>query len=1228
VAVEVKADLTKLVADFARGRRESQAFANDVQRIAAPTKQVTLAQQELSKQIDRMIRQYQPLTALRSRYAQETAVLNQAEQAGLVTSSESAALQRDMAKAMENTTLRMGEQRLGLYGWARETEHHLRAFRLLLSFVGVDLAARLGEFAVKTLETTAAIKDQAAQLGLTTAQLQEYRAVAPDVGMAATDMDKAFAGLDNTLGEISLHGKTTQAAKLFKALDVSITDTAGHIKSRDAIFKQLIDRLGQVGDQAQRRSAAMLIFGEAGSKMGQLIDKGSAGLDKLREAVRQTGAVLSDRQIQDADEAAKKLEMVKTVLSAEIASTVSNNAQAITGLAGALAQLTSALLGFLNSNPQAALGFLGALGGAFLGGPWGAGAGFVGGVLAGDQMQNAQISQNTERRRARLESARQNVARLEGQPQPGDTSVLGLFTIHHSHGASAGTLKDAKAEYARLQAEDKAATAAEAAAAEKPKPKGPNIDLSGVLAPKGPKAKQPKFDTFQQEMAKELQQQLQIAHDATTDIDEQNRLEKEIINQKTVEREQQIDRQIKNHELTQAEGKKLKAEVEITADKEKEAADQKMRLATIQAAAQFADELAGLEQDGLNTARALARTDKDRKEADRLILESKQQQAVWALQTQIAAANEQHNAQRVAELTEELVKLRANQLSEWKQFDIDHLNAMQQFQRNLPATGEEFNDQTKNLAFEQFNQKLQQAAQFAGDTGDAFGKFAGELAQFKNPLTAFRTLISDLAATFTKNFVEKPVSDWVKDHLGTPLAKQAFGSQLDKLAKEAGGTALTTTQMNTALATATQSLYLLTHAAEAAASAVGAQSGGTGSFSGSSIAGLFGGGGSSSLGSLFGASGGFGDMFSSIGSFSGSELGSLGSSFALGDVPLAFGFASGGYTGTGADSEPRGVVHANEFVVHADAVRRIGLPFLQSLNGQSPLTSKAQPTAFGATDKLPGFAGGGFTGPSLGGLGTILPFAGSTSTEGGTTGTPGTTPAPTGPATMNSAAAMLIQAAQALMQAAQALGGGGSGGGGGTGGALLSMGLGILGGGLLSQLGGKGGGAGGGLGGLLTGLLFPKSKVFGSPLSGITSGIMGGSSGSFSGASLAGLGTSFALGSSPLNLGFDNGGFTGAGGDHEPAGIVHKNEWVWDADTTRKYMPVLKMIGLGQLPAFQAPPLGQQLGRSGPSNLHVHFGDMHFPNVTDERTARASSNQLVSHTRRRLALVTRKGLNS
>jgi lambda family phage tail tape measure protein len=58
-------------------------------------------------------------------------------------------------------------------------------------------------------------------------------------------------------------------------------------------------------------------------------------------------------------------------------------------------------------------------------------------------------------------------------------------------------------------------------------------------------------------------------------------------------------------------------------------------------------------------------------------------------------------------------------------------------------------------------------------------------------------------------------------------------------------------------------------------------------------------------------------------------------------VPPGFGggFASGGFTGMGGRNRVAGIVHGQEFVLNADAVRRLGVPNLDALNRGAPLSA-------------------------------------------------------------------------------------------------------------------------------------------------------------------------------------------------------------------------------------------------------------------------------------------------
>jgi hypothetical protein len=778
-----------------------------------------------------------------------------------------------------------------------------------MGVVGVDLVARLGEFALKTLESTAALKDQAAQFGITTGELQEYRAIAGQVGMSTEDMDSAFGALRKNLDDLAL-GRVGPFTKLLDRLGVSAKDAAGNIRPTGAVFSDLIDKLGSVGNEAQRNGALMIAFGEAGSKMGEMVKTGRGGVDALREAMRQTGMVLSDEQIQKADQTAKKLDMVGQVLKVKFASIVVENADAISTLADAFGVLVSVGM-------QRIVSAIGS---------------FI---------------QRMQELRAELALLRGDMADITNQynlPRLLGKDIYGKTYDDYQRMGTGKAVRGYNVPGQSVTVDLPAATAP------KPSPR-PNINLGGILAPKGPKGpKGPKApeNEFEREELREQREHLELLKDRTGNLEEQNAIEKQLIDIKMQERFHQLDDMVKRKTLTAAQAKQLKGEEQINADLEKEAADHKTRIEQIERANAYANEVEQLTQDGLGIARQLARTDEERKTVDLAILDSKQLQARYELEKEIALAKEAKDEARVAQLTEEMALLRANQVQELKEFGIEHLNPMQKFENDLPRTQQEFSDKIQSAAFDQFNDHLQKAAQMASDVGDAFGTLADDILHGKNPMDILRDFIGKLAETFQKNVIIDPITEWATRTIGAPLAKQAFGSQLDKLAQQAGGTALTTQQMNTAMALATGNLRLLMAAAQSAATALSAISA-TGAITG-------GGGGLAPglLSFLKIGAGAFAGGPGLAGGFNAASALDFSNSFgAISGFTGSFGFASGGFTGTGADTEPAGIVHKNEYVFDADTTRRFG-PVLSLLSsGRIPGFNPGNAGVLGFRNSVP-----------------------------------------------------------------------------------------------------------------------------------------------------------------------------------------------------------------------------------------------------------------------------------
>jgi hypothetical protein len=204
----------------------------------------------------------------------------------------------------------------------------------MVSAISVDMFAT----AIKSgLDYASSLAEVAAQVGVTTKTLQEYRYAATQVGLTQDEMDASLTKLTRSIGQAANGGKLQAGA--FERLGVSIRDANGNIKEAGVIIPEIADGLKALGSDAERAATLTEIFGRAGQKLAPLLSGGSSEINNLREAAHRLGVVLSDQQIQQADETADKLAAVKTVLQARLAGAVADNAGSIIELANALSEL-------------------------------------------------------------------------------------------------------------------------------------------------------------------------------------------------------------------------------------------------------------------------------------------------------------------------------------------------------------------------------------------------------------------------------------------------------------------------------------------------------------------------------------------------------------------------------------------------------------------------------------------------------------------------------------------------------------------------------------------------------------------------------------------------------------------------------------------------------------------------------------------------------------------------
>ena len=186
--------------------------------------------------------------------------------------------------------------------------------------VGTILAA-----ARASLDYAASLGETAAQLGVTTRELQNFRAAAAENGASLEEADAGLGKL--TLNMSKAISGSKQAAAAFSSAGVSIADMT--TKSRWEIIGQIADKMIEQGGAAKNAAAGTAIFGRGFQKLIPTLDQGSAGINDLAAANENLGGVLSDKEIQNADKTADKIDQLYRVLKTKLASDVAANSNAI-----------------------------------------------------------------------------------------------------------------------------------------------------------------------------------------------------------------------------------------------------------------------------------------------------------------------------------------------------------------------------------------------------------------------------------------------------------------------------------------------------------------------------------------------------------------------------------------------------------------------------------------------------------------------------------------------------------------------------------------------------------------------------------------------------------------------------------------------------------------------------------------------------------------------------------
>lgn len=260
---------------------------------------------------------------------------------------------RNMEKALRttNTTARGIERRFGRAGQqvARSFQRMALMAGSSLGAIGIAIGgANFGQLVVDSLAAAEAISDMSRRANVGAEFLQELRFTTSQNGAATRDFDDAISRLNRRLGLFVQTG-TSSAKAAFDSLGLTNRILRGELRDTESVFLASVDAMQEVESAAERAAIASQLFGEdSGPRLAQLMNLGTDGIERQRQAARDYGVVMEDELVAKAAAASDALERMGMHFNTEMNTAIAEQAdglqlvaEALTGIATWAVRATS-----------------------------------------------------------------------------------------------------------------------------------------------------------------------------------------------------------------------------------------------------------------------------------------------------------------------------------------------------------------------------------------------------------------------------------------------------------------------------------------------------------------------------------------------------------------------------------------------------------------------------------------------------------------------------------------------------------------------------------------------------------------------------------------------------------------------------------------------------------------------------------------------------------------------
>ena len=177
----------------------------------------------------------------------------------------------------------------------------------------VAAGAALGKAVDSAAEYADEIDKASKRSGIAVENLQRLKYAAEQNGVEFEKIEDTAKTMTEKLGEVS--EGNAEAIKLFDRLGVAVYDANGVMRNSGDIYNDVLAKLADMGNTAEMTAIGTQLFGESVVDLKPLLEKGSQGINDLKEKADELGVVMSEKAVDAGVKYTNAISDIKSTLS-------------------------------------------------------------------------------------------------------------------------------------------------------------------------------------------------------------------------------------------------------------------------------------------------------------------------------------------------------------------------------------------------------------------------------------------------------------------------------------------------------------------------------------------------------------------------------------------------------------------------------------------------------------------------------------------------------------------------------------------------------------------------------------------------------------------------------------------------------------------------------------------------------------------------------------------------